>query len=343
MTQQVSREFGVPVEYRMAGRPFDLDQSTAHELLMVVREALHNAIRHGQPGEVQVGIAFGKNEFRVRVRDDGRGFDPAMVSASSNGHYGLVGMRERVKRIGGTLALKSQAGAGTELTLCVPQGIGDRGRKAASMTMNNVEKIKVMVVDDHPLMRVGVASIVNARSDMTVVAQTGSGEEAVTLFFKHKPDVTLMDLRLPGMSGVDAIRSIRSAHSGARFVVLTTYEGDADIHRALEAGAQGYVIKGMPYQTLVEALQRVHKGGRFLPPPVARALASRMPDSDLSAREQEVLRLLASGKSNKDIASLLGITEATVKCHVSAILVRLDVSDRTEAVVTALQRGLVHL
>jgi two-component system, NarL family, response regulator len=211
------------------------------------------------------------------------------------------------------------------------------------MTVSNVEKIKVMVVDDHPLMRVGVASIVNARSDMTVVAQTDSGEEAVTLFFKHKPDVTLMDLRLPGMSGVDAIRAIRSSQAGARFVVLTTYEGDADIHRALEAGAQGYVIKGMPYQTLVEALQRVHKGGRFLPPPVARALASRMPDSDLSAREQEVLRLLASGKSNKDIASLLGITEATVKCHVSAILVRLDVSDRTEAVVTALQRGLVHL
>ncbi|MGA8502441.1 MAG: response regulator transcription factor [Candidatus Sulfotelmatobacter sp.] len=205
------------------------------------------------------------------------------------------------------------------------------------------DKIKVMVVDDHPLMRVGVASIVNARSDMTVVAQAGTGEEAVTLFFKHKPDVTLMDLRLPGMSGVDSIRSIRETHPRARFVVLTTYEGDADIHRALEAGAQGYVIKGMPYQTLVEALQRVHTGGRFLPPPVARALASRMPDSELSAREQEVLTLLASGKSNKDIASTLGITEATVKCHVSAILLRLNVSDRTEAVVTALHRGLIHL
>jgi DNA-binding NarL/FixJ family response regulator len=205
------------------------------------------------------------------------------------------------------------------------------------------EKIKVMVVDDHPLMRVGVASIVNARSDMTVVAQAGTGEEAVTLFFKHKPDVTLMDLRLPGMSGVDSIRSIRETHPRARFVVLTTYEGDADIHRALEAGAQGYVIKGMPYQTLVEALQRVHTGGRFLPPPVARALASRMPDSELSAREQEVLSLLASGKSNKDIASTLGISEATVKCHVSAILLRLNVSDRTEAVVTALHRGLIHL
>ena len=214
------------------------------------------------------------------------------------------------------------------------------------MTTNrdmNREKMKVMVVDDHPLMRVGVASIVNARSDMLVVAQTGTGEEAVTLFQRHTPDVTLMDLRLPGMSGVDAIRAIRKTHSQARFVVLTTYEGDADIHQALEAGAQGYVIKGMPYQTLVDALHRVHRGERFLPPPVARALASRMPDSDLSAREREVLSLLANGKSNKDIASLLGITEATVKCHVSAILLRLNVSDRTEAVVTALQRGLVHL
>jgi DNA-binding NarL/FixJ family response regulator len=212
-----------------------------------------------------------------------------------------------------------------------------------STTMNNSEKIKIMVVDDHPLMRVGVASIVNARADMTVVAQTGTGEEAVPLFQKYRPDVTLMDLRLSGMSGVDAIRCIRATHPGARFVVLTTYEGDADIHRALEAGAQGYLIKGMPYQTLVEALQRVHKGGRFLPPPVARALASRLPDSDLSAREQEVLRLLASGKSNRDIASILGITEATVKSHVSAILLRLNVSDRTEAVITALHRGLVHL
>jgi DNA-binding NarL/FixJ family response regulator len=205
------------------------------------------------------------------------------------------------------------------------------------------EKIKVMIVDDHPLMRVGVASIVNARADMAVVAQTGTGEEAVVLFAEHRPDVTLMDLRLPKMSGVNAIRAIRSSFPAARFVVLTTYEGDEDIHRALEAGAKGYVIKGMPYQTLIDALLRVHTGGRFLPPPVAKALASRMPDSDLSSREQEVLRHLVGGMSNKEIAGLLGITEATVKCHVSTILMRLNVSDRTQAVVTALQRGLVHL
>jgi two-component system, NarL family, response regulator len=209
------------------------------------------------------------------------------------------------------------------------------------MTTN--EKIKVMVVDDHPLMRVGVASIINARADMTVVAQTGTGEEAVALFPQHKPDITLMDLRLPKMSGVDSIRAIRGRWPNARFVVLTTYEGDEDIHRALEAGAKGYVIKGMPYQTLIDSLLRVHSGGRFLPPPVARALASRMPDSELSSREQEVLRRLVDGMTNKEIANLLGITEATVKCHVSTILMRLNVSDRTQAVVTALQRGLVHL
>ncbi len=201
-----------------------------------------------------------------------------------------------------------------------------------------------MIVDDHPLMRVGIAAIINARTDMAVVAQAGTGEQAVSLFHRHKPDITLMDLRLPGqMGGVEAIAAIRSKSPHARFIVVTTYDGDEDIHRALEAGAQGYVIKGMPYQTLVDALQKVHSGGRFLPPPVTRALASRLPHSDLSSRELEVLHLLVSGNSNKDIANVLGITEATVKSHVSTILMRLDVEDRTQAVVAALQRGLVHL
>jgi DNA-binding NarL/FixJ family response regulator len=209
--------------------------------------------------------------------------------------------------------------------------------------MSKPERITVMVVDDHPLMRVGITSIINARSDMLAVAQAGSGEESILLFPRHKPEITLMDLRLPGMSGVDAILAIRSSYPEARFIVLTTYEGDEDIHRALEAGAHGYVIKGMPHETLVAALHRVHAGGRFLPPPVARALASRLPNSELSAREREVLGLLVNGKSNKEIATQLGITEATVKSHVSGILMRLDVSDRTQAVVAALQRGWVHL
>ena len=211
-----------------------------------------------------------------------------------------------------------------------------------SSQMTNNKKINVLVVDDHPLMRVGIAAIIDARPGMTTVAQAGSGEEAVELYERHLPDITLMDLRLPRMSGVHTIRSIRRTHPQARFVVLTTYEGDEDIHQALEAGAQGYIIKGMPYDTLIDALERVHAGGRFLPSPVKRALASRTPDSDLSQRERQVLELLATGNSNKKISELLGITEATVKCHVSTILMRLNAVDRTQAVVSALQRGLVH-
>lgn len=204
-------------------------------------------------------------------------------------------------------------------------------------------RIRVLVVDDHPIMRVGIAAIIEATPDMTTVAQAGSGEEAIELFEKYLPDITLMDLRLPGMSGVEAIRILMSRHRNAKFVVLTTYEGDEDIHQALSAGARSYIVKGMPHDALVSALRRVYAGGRFLPPPVSRALHSRLPNSDLSAREREVLDLIVRGKSNKEIANDLGITESTVKCHVSVILMRLNASDRTQAVVTALQRGLVHL
>lgn len=209
--------------------------------------------------------------------------------------------------------------------------------------MESSQRIRVLVVDDHPIVRVGIVAIINACPDMTTVAQAGTAEEAIDLFEQHRPDIALIDLRLPKMSGVDAIRTIRMRHPKACFVVLTTYEGDEDIYQALEAGARAYVIKGMPHQALTDALRRVHAGGRFLPPPVSRALAARTPDSDLSVREREVLALLACGKTNKEIASELGISVATVKCHVSVILMRLQAADRTGAVVTALQRGLVHL
>lgn len=220
------------------------------------------------------------------------------------------------------------------------------GMKArrADMTMEmNTSKMRVLIVDDHPLMRVGIAAIIDGQPRMTTVAQAGSGEEAIQLYEQHLPDITLMDLRLPQLSGVDTIRSIRRLHPQARVVVVTTYEGDEDIHQALEAGAQGYIIKGMPYESLIQALERVHAGGRFLPVPVKRALASRTPDSDLSHRERQVLKLLATGNSNKQIGELLGITEATVKSHVSTILMRLNAVDRTQAVISALQRGLVHI
>jgi two-component system, NarL family, response regulator len=202
--------------------------------------------------------------------------------------------------------------------------------------------IRVLVVDDHPVVRVGISAIIDTQPDMTVVAETGSGEEAIALYRQHRPDLTVMDLRLESLSGVECIRSIRAEFPEARFVVLTTYRGDEDIHQALDAGASGYLIKGMPRQVLLDALRRVHAGERFLPPPVTQTLAARKPDAELSARERQVLSLLAQGRCNKEIAAELGIAEVTVKCHLSVIFLRLNVTDRTQAVIAAVQRGLVH-
>ena len=204
-------------------------------------------------------------------------------------------------------------------------------------------KVRILLVEDHPIMRIGIAALVSTYPNLEVVAQAGSGEEAIELHQQHEPGVTLVDLRLPGISGVETIRSVRRRNPAARFIVLTTYEGDEDIHQALQAGASGYVIKGMPHQTLVDAMLKVHAGGRFLPPTVKRLLASRTPSAELTSRERDVLLRIAQGKSNKEIAVELGLAEITVKCRVSVILTRLNVNDRTQAVVTALQRGLLHL
>jgi DNA-binding NarL/FixJ family response regulator len=203
--------------------------------------------------------------------------------------------------------------------------------------------IRVLIVDDHPIMRVGIAAIINAQAGMRVVGQAGTTAEAIRMFSAEQPDLTLMDLRLPDRDGVEAIRAIRAISPKARVIVLTTYEGDEDIHRALEAGARGYLIKGMPHEALVKALHRVHEGHRFLPQPVTQALSSRLPGSDLSQREREVLQLMFAGMSNREIADELHIKEATVKSHVSVVLMRLNVTDRTQAVVEGLKRGLVHL
>ncbi len=211
------------------------------------------------------------------------------------------------------------------------------------MSIAALARFGVLVVEDHPIMRMGIAAIIDAQPDMKVCGQAESGTDAVRLFRQNRADVILMDLRLPGMSGLDALRAIRKQDPAARCVVLTTYEGDEDIHQALAAGAAGYLIKAMSHDTLVDALRKVHSGTRFLPAPVAQSLAMRTPNSDLSPREREVLSLMVHGKSNKDIGAALKITEATVKCHVSVILERLGVTDRTQAVIAALQRGLEHL
>lgn len=201
----------------------------------------------------------------------------------------------------------------------------------------------MLIADDHPVVCFGLGAMIDAQPDMTVVAQAGNGEEAVAMFRKHQPDVTLMDLRMPRMGGVQAITEIRSEYPGSGFIVLTTYDGDEDIHRALKAGAQGYLLKGMPRDELLSAIRSVHAGLRYLPEAVRQQLAKRPVNSELSAREMQILRLIVKGLSNRQIADALGITEGTVKWHVNIILSRLNVSDRTQAAVAALDRGLVEM
>ena len=201
--------------------------------------------------------------------------------------------------------------------------------------------IRVIIVDDHPVVRFGLAAIIGLQPDMTVAGEAGSGEEACSLCAKKAADVVLMDLRLPGLSGVEAISALRKSHPKLRFIVLTTYDGDEDIHRALEAGAQAYLLKAMSHNDLANAIRTVHAGLRFIPPSVSKSLAERPPHSQLSGREMQVLELIVKGRSNKEIGDALGISEATVKWHVNMILSRLNVSDRTQATVAALQRGIV--
>jgi DNA-binding NarL/FixJ family response regulator len=209
--------------------------------------------------------------------------------------------------------------------------------------MSGPSTIRVIIVDDHPVVRFGLAAIIGLQPDLSVVAEAGSGEEACSICSRQAADVILMDLRLPGMSGVEAIRTIRKAQPKLRFIVLTTYDGDEDIHRALEAGAQAYLLKAMSHNDLISAIRTVQAGLKFIPETVSKSLEERPPHSALSARELEVLELIVKGRSNREIGDALGISEATVKWHVNIILSRLNVSDRTQAAVAALQRGIVHL
>jgi DNA-binding NarL/FixJ family response regulator len=192
-------------------------------------------------------------------------------------------------------------------------------------------------------MREGIAAVIRNESDMLLVAEAVNGQDAISRFREHQPDITLMDLRLPDISGIEAVRAIRSEFSGARIIVLTTFDGDADIRLALEAGAQSYMLKSMPRRDLVETIRKVHEGKRYVPPEVATQLAEHMGQEFLSRREIEVLERIAGGNRNSDIASLLFISEETVKGHVKHIMEKLGANDRTEAVAIGVRRGIIRL
>lgn len=207
--------------------------------------------------------------------------------------------------------------------------------------MNN--PIRILVVEDHHVVRQGLIALIKTVEDLQVIGEACDGRQAVELYRQHEPDITIMDLRLPIMTGVEAITEIRRDFPQARVIVLTTYDGDEDIYRALQAGARGYLLKDMSGDDLMDAIRTVHAGRSRIPPAIAQRLADRLGGPDLTTRELEVLKLIVSGKSNKEIGRDLFISEATVKTHINSLLSKLGVSDRTQAATTALQRGIVHL
>jgi DNA-binding NarL/FixJ family response regulator len=205
------------------------------------------------------------------------------------------------------------------------------------------ERIRILTVDDHPLLREGIAALVNAESDMKLVAEACNGEEAIEQFRLHRPDVTLMDLQMPALNGIEAVTRIRAEFPDARIIVLTTYTGDVQALRALKAGARAFILKGHVHRELLEAIRAVHAGKKRIPPEVAAELADHAAENELSTREIEVLRLIASGNANKLIADQLSISEETVKSHVTNILSKLGANDRTHAVTIGLRRGIIDL
>jgi DNA-binding NarL/FixJ family response regulator len=209
--------------------------------------------------------------------------------------------------------------------------------------MNEQTRIRVFSVDDHPLLREGIEAVINNQPDMLMVAQAATGCEAIQMFREHRPEVTLMDLRLPDMSGIDALIAIRAEFTDARIIMLTTFEGDVEIQRALMAGARGYLLKSSPPKELVEAIRHVHAGKKGIPQQIAAQLAEHMSDEALTGREIDVLRHVAEGNRNREIAAKLFISEETVKVHVKHIMDKLGASDRTQAVAIALRRGIIQL
>jgi DNA-binding NarL/FixJ family response regulator len=203
--------------------------------------------------------------------------------------------------------------------------------------------IRVLTVDDHALLREGIAALINAESDMKLVADAINGQDAIEKFRLHLPDVTLMDLQMPALNGIEAIIGIRSEFPNARIIVLTTYTGDVQMLRALKAGARAYILKGQVHRELLDTIRAVHAGQKRIPPEVAAELADHAGDEDLTSREIDVLRLIAAGNANKEIAGQLSIAEETVKSHVTNILAKLGANDRTHAVTTALKRGIIEL
>ena len=327
----------------------DLHPIIRDELYRISREALRNAFSHAHAHHIEAELIYADRQFRLRIRDDGQGIAPAIVEEGRPGHYGLPGMRERARQIGAKLTIWSGVGAGTEIELNLEGSIAyggtrpGRSRLRALSQEGRVAVIRILAVDDHVLLRDGIAALIANQSDMELVGEASNGHEAIELFRQHRPDVTLMDLQMPEMGGIDALSAIRAEFPEARIIVLTTYAGDVQVFRALKAGARAFLLKGLLRKELLDTIRAVHAGQKRLPPEIAAEIAEHATDDSLTPREIDVLRLIAGGNANKEIAARLSLTEETVKGHVKNILAKLEANDRTHAVTIGLKRGIIEI
>ena len=338
----------VAVTFKLTGEPWPLTTAIESTLLRVAQEALANVARHSQATEARLGLVYMADSVELSVSDNGVGFDPQAaaedgITPGPWGGFGLIGMRERVAVLGGSLAVTSHDGV--QVTATIPRP----GSAAQAVTEHagRSSMIRVLVVDDHPVVRQGLMAILRWEKDIELVGDAADGLEAVRLILEQRPDVVLLDLRLPHLSGIEVMKQVRSQGLQTRFLVLTTYDTDEYIAPALAAGAQGYLLKDAEPEELSRAVRSLMRGGAALEPKVAARLLDQFADEDareeLSARELEVLKLLAAGGSNKSIGLQLSLSENTIKSHISHIFAKLGVQNRAEAVSAAMQRGLLQL
>ena len=310
------------------------------ELLRIAQEALQNALRYGQGKAITIALmAMDEDGVNLSIIDDGRGFNPETITLG----YGLTGMQERAERIGAALTVISEPGYGTQIiTTWMPTPILKESQMPSKD--KDKDKFKVLVADDHAIFRKGLVSLLKQVADFAVVAEARDGLEAVELYKKHQPHIVLLDLQMPKMRGVEAVKAIRKADPEAKIIILTTFDMDEDIQQALKAGAKSYLLKDIDADDLVQTMREVMSGKISISATVAAKLAERLTQLQLTAREHAVLKLVAEqSMPNKLIAEQLGISEATVKTHLTNLFEKLGVNSRTEAIAVAVRRGLVSL